>query len=131
MHLTNAESIGPELDVKISTTQKRPHGVGESSVGTFNRSVLMGSITTGRKQFIAERLEQIKNIWVVEEFSTLIDMNILVTTIRAMLREKMSEPFYRSSFRDATVSVFHPSKVISDKDPTSFTMETSIINTPF
>ena len=45
------------------------------------------------------------------QFEILIYMNILVVTIRAMLREKMSKPFNRSSFGDAAVAMLHASKM--------------------
>ena len=123
------ESIRPELDVEIGTTKKGPHGIRKRPMSTFNRSILMGSIRTSRKEFIPEGFEQINNIWVVKKFATLIDMNIFVSTIGAMLRKKMSEPFNRGSLRDPAVTVFHPSKMISDKDPTGLAMKTSIVNT--
>ena len=76
---------------------------------TFNWCILVGSIGRGREEVTVEGLEQINNIGVLEEFTTLIDMNILAVTIRAMLREKISKPFDRSSFGDAAGTMFHSS----------------------
>ena len=100
-------------------------------MNTFNWSILVGSIGTGRETLIVKRLEQFNNNEVLEEFTTFIDMTILVVTIRVMLREKMLKPFNRRSFEDTVVTMLHPSKVISHKDPTGFPMETSIVKALF
>ena len=56
-------------------------------------------------------------------------MDILVLTIapRGILGEEKPEPFDGGGFRGPSITIFHTGEVISNKDPSSFTIETLIV----
>jgi len=69
------------------------------------------------------------NIWIAPYFVTFIKKNILVTTNGRVRSQEMSKPFHRRRFQDTAITVLGSCKVIGNKNPTSLTIETLVINT--
>ena len=58
------EGIRPEADINTGTSKQGANGIGNGEVCTFNRTILMGSVGTGRMEGIAELREERANLGV-------------------------------------------------------------------
>ena len=78
------EYIWPKLDVERSTNKKGTDMITDSSIGTFNRSILMRRISSSRMNFIMMVCEYIENVRISMQLTTLIKEYILVFNNRAI-----------------------------------------------
>ena len=78
------ESIWPKLDVKRSTDKKDTEMITDSSMGMFNRTILMRRIGSSRMDLVVMIYKHIKNIGITIKLTTLVHKYILVSQERAM-----------------------------------------------
>ena len=72
------EGIGPELGIKARAQKHSMKGIGNSEVGTFNRSILAGIVRASGADGVVVFFKQFANLRVVVEFSTLVHDDTLV-----------------------------------------------------
>ena len=108
------KSIWPELHVEVRAKKEGTNCVRKSTVSSFNRSILTRVVGSCWVNFVSFLVEEISNFGMVKEFAALVQMDVLVIALWVVLGKEMREPLQRRSFRDASVSVFHAGKVISD-----------------
>ena len=110
------ECIGPELDSKVCTSEEGSNRFREGLVSTFNRVILERSFSTSGLDFIPFGSEEVLNLWIVIEFTALVQVNILVLIFlaRGILREEIPKPFNRRGFGSPSVTIFHTDEMISD-----------------
>ena len=120
------KSIGPEADVGTSTSKECTYGVGDSEMGTFDRTVLMRGVGTGRMKGVAELGKKRANLGVSIELTALVKVHILVRTCRGMFAKESSQPLNRGGLRDASDANFKSGEVIRDENPTGLTIEANV-----
>ena len=96
-------------------------------MATFHRAILVRGIGTGRAEFVAKACEELLNVRVVEQLTTLVKEDILVTGAGGMFLEEMAKPVNGCSFGDAGVAMFHAGEVVGDEDPACFAIETQVV----
>ena len=72
------EGVRPELDIEVGTQEERANSVGNSAMGTLNRSILVGGISSSRPDNIPKLGEQAACFWVTIYLTTLIQVDIFV-----------------------------------------------------
>ena len=95
------ECIRPKLDRKRSTKKEGTNAFGGCPVSTFNRSILVTTVSAGRIDFESTVFEDSTNVRVTVEFTALIHMNILVKTMTvawAILLEEIADVLEGSCF---------------------------------
>jgi hypothetical protein len=76
------ESIWPEFDIKIGAVEHGTKSVTNGLMCAFNWSILVGAVGAGGSNFVAKVFEKSSNFWVIIEFATLIQEDILVLDTR-------------------------------------------------
>ena len=74
------ECIGPELDHKVGASEEGSDRIGQGPVSSLYRAILERSFIASGSDFISLGGEEISNIRVVIQFSTLVKVDILVLT---------------------------------------------------
>ena len=97
-------------------------------MSTFNRTILVRGIGTSGADNILVLLEELANFRVVVKFTTLVKEDILVLAFRGVGGEECIQPINGRSFGDAGITMHHPGEMVSNKNPTSFTIETNKVS---
>ena len=82
------EGIWPELDIKVCAKEECSGTIGKGSVPLFDWPILMGVVGTSRVDGVPFLFEKIPNLWMIEEFATLIKNYIFVAAIGVVLRKE-------------------------------------------
>ena len=113
--------------------RKRPEFVGDviageegtdpffsSAMCTFNRTILVTSVSTRRMDTVAMTLKETTDMWVIVEFTALIHVHILIgkrRVIGAVLGKEVAKPLKRNGFGCETFTDDKTSVMIFDEDP--------------
>jgi hypothetical protein len=69
--------IRPKLGIKARAGKHSTEGIANGLMSALDRTVLVGTIRTGRSDIIAMALEEATNFWIVVKFAALVKKNIL------------------------------------------------------
>ena len=106
------------------------HGVGNGSMPTFCWTILVGQVCTRGVDCMSGFCKQVPDFRIVEEFIPLIQMSALAIASWVTLGEEMQEPLRGRTFGDVSVTMFHPSGVVSDKRPTCSAIDSRMVFLP-
>ena len=53
------KGVRPEFDIEVRTNEESTDGTADSSVGAFDRTILMGGVRTGRVNSVVELGEKV------------------------------------------------------------------------
>ena len=121
------EGIWPKFCIKVGAKEEGSNAIGNGEMGAFDGSILVGGVGTGGTDVVAKSCKKFSNFGVVEKFTTLVQKNIFVCTLRGMILEETAEPMKGESFGDTGVTVETTSEVIRNDDPTGLSIYAKIV----
>jgi len=121
------KGIRPELDVQVGTKKHGMDGIGNSEMSPFNRSILVGSISTSRADIITKVMEETDNLRVPVKLTALVKDNIFASAGRGMCCKEVAQPVDGGGLGDSGITMVHPSEVVSDKEPASLTIDANVV----
>ena len=84
------ERIRPKLRLKTGTVEHGMNGVGDSSMPLFNCTILIGCVGTSGAYFKLVLVKNLTNFRVVVQFSSLVQIGILLGNLWRMMLKKMA-----------------------------------------
>jgi len=102
-------------------------------MSSLDWGILIGGICTGRSKVTPKLREQLPNFGVVIEFPTLVHEDILVGACGSVLLKEILQPTNGLGFGHSGVAMaamLHSGEVVSDKNPSSFTVKANVIVVP-
>jgi hypothetical protein len=79
------ESKGPKTRAKGRASEHGTKSIANGLVGSFNRTILVGGVSTSRVDSIVKFFKERDNERIFVEFTTLVKDNIFVVDIRGVL----------------------------------------------
>jgi len=111
------KSARPKLDGEVGTQQHCANGVGNREMGTLNRTVLIGCVSASGANIMFELFEQLSNLGVVAELTTLVEVHMLATDAWRMIGQKMTQPLKRRSLGNTCIAVKTACEMVGCQNP--------------
>ena len=121
------EGIGPELDGKVCTMKHSTECICDGEMCVFNRSILVQRISASQTEIVVVLFEELADFWVMVQFPSLIHVDVFVRTMRRIVCKKVPKPLNGRGLGDMGFTNIMVGEVVSDQDPTGFTIETEVI----
>jgi len=125
------KSIRPKFGIKVGAEEHGTDGIGDSEVCAFDRTILIRRVGTGGADFVSTTFKELADLRVLVEFTTLVEVHILIRALRSMVFQEVTKPVDWRGFGDAGITVKTTGVVVSHQDPASFAVETNVIFAPF
>jgi hypothetical protein len=122
------KGVGPKFDRQIGTGKHATEGISNGLMCAFDGSVLIVSVSASWEDFITVFVKEGSDFWVSVKLTTLIKVNVLVFCVGGgVATEPGIKPGERSSLGNACGTIQSGSGMVSQEDPTCFTVEAFIV----
>jgi hypothetical protein len=122
------KSIWPELVIKTRTGEHGTKSIANSTMGSFDRTILMRGISSGSLDGVSSMLEKVHNSATMGQITAAIHTNIFVryVTREPLDSEKTVQEINRGGFGHESFATKGAAKVVRNEDIARLTMEANI-----
>jgi len=123
------ESKGPETSVKIASSEFSTESVANMAMRALDETILMRGVRTSGKDIIFKFFEEETNFRIIEQFTALVEVNILVldSRTRGISSKKSTDPGNGGTFSNTSFAVETSGEVIAGKDIACLAVESSVV----